>query len=185
MKKIFLTLTIAFMSAIYLSAQDFLITVGATTDVKDEYSLQSLTDNIGFWYKINSELTFGKQFLIGISLSDARIPALVDSSLTEDEQKEADKFEAVGDMQLFARYYHTDNLFGFIMTPFDSKIDGIDPQDMLRVGIGYTMKVWNNINAEAGFSTRLNNSDSTVEEGQVARKKGDAGELMIGLSMSF
>ena len=46
MKKLLLTTAIIF-SGLCLSAQDFLVTVGIEKDANDEYSTESITNNLG------------------------------------------------------------------------------------------------------------------------------------------
>ena len=55
-------------------------------------------------------------------------------------------------MQLFARYYHTENLFAQITTPFGSDVEGVSVTDLMRLGVGYSVKVWNWVRVEAGYS---------------------------------
>jgi len=161
MKKILLTAAII-LSGMCVSAQDFLVIVGIEKDANDEYSTESLTNNLGFGYMINDK------FMGGLTMADA----------TADSTAVAGKENVVqiaAEMQLFARYYHTENLFAQITTPFGSDVEGVSITDLMRLGAGYSVKVWNWVRVEAGYSMLIS---ADVNEDR-------KGELKLGISMSF
>ena len=82
----------------------------------------------------------------------------------------------VNEMQFFARYYHSENLYLQLMTPYSTDDEGISATDLARIGAGYSFNIWNNLNVEAGYSMLIK-ADPTNED-----KKG-AGT--VGLSMTF
>jgi hypothetical protein len=161
MKKLLLTAAIIF-SGLCVSAQDFLLTVGIEKDANDEYSTESITNNLGFGYMIN------ENFMGGLSMTDA-----TNDSEADAEGVIANTIEA--EMQLFVRYYHNENIFLSLTTPWGTETEGVSAGDMMRLGAGYSVNVWNSVNVEAGYSM-LTSADANDD-----RK----GEFKVGLSMSF
>ena len=161
MKKVLLTAAIIF-SGLCVSAQNFLVTVGIEKDANDEYSGESLTNNLGFGYMINDN------FMGGLTMTDATNDAVAD-----DAGDIANTIEA--DMQLFVRYYYNENLFLSVTTPWGTETEDVSAMDMMRLGAGYSVNVCNNINVEAGYSM-LTSTDANDD-----RK----GEFKVGLSVSF
>ena len=160
MKKVLLTAAIIF-SGLCVSAQNFLVTVGIEKDANDEYSGESLTNNLGFGYMINDN------FMGGLTMTDAtNDAAATDGNIVNTIEAE---------MQLFVRYYHNENLFLSATTPWGAETEGTSAMDMLRLGAGYSINVWNNVNVEAGYSM-LTSADANDD-----RK----GEFKVGLSVSF
>ena len=66
-------------------------------------------------------------------------------------------------------------LFVSITAPWSSNIEGVSASDMMRLGVGATINVWNNVNVEAGY-TMLTSSDVNGD---------NKGEFKIGLAMTF
>ena len=161
MKKVLLTTAIIF-SGLCASAQDFLVTVGIEQDKNDEYTTESITNNLGFGYMIN------EQFMAGLTMTDATTDSL--HVLATDNV-----VQTAAEMQLFGRYYHTENLFAQVTTPWGSDVEGVSATDLMRLGAGYTVNVWNSVNVEARYSM-LVTADVNDD-----RK----GKLSLGLSMSF
>ena len=161
MKKILLTAAII-SSVLSLSAQNFLVTVGIEQDENDEYSTESITNNLGFGYKINDK------FMAGLTMTDATTDSLAVTGADNAVQTAAE-------MQLFGRYYHDENLFAQITTPWSSDVEGVSATDLMRLGVGYSLTVWKSVNVEAGYSM-LVKADVNDD-----RK----GKLTLGLSMSF
>ena len=161
MKKILLTTAIIF-SGLCLSAQDFLVTVGIEKDANDEYSTESITNNLGFGYMINDK------FMAGLTMTDATTDSLAVPAADNVVQTAAE-------MQLFGRYYHDENLFAQVTTPWGSDVEGVSATDLMRLGAGYSLNVWNSVNVEASYSM-LVKADVNDD-----RK----GKLTLGLSMSF
>lgn len=139
-----------------------LIIVGIEKDAEDKYSFESLAENIGFGYLVCDK------FMGGLTMTDATSDSEADTAgvITE---------SIAADMQLFARYYATEMLFVSITAPWSSNIEGVSASDMMRLGVGATINVWNNVNVEAGY-TMLTSSDVNGD------KKG---EFKIGLTMNF
>ncbi len=82
----------------------------------------------------------------------------------------------VSEMQFFARYNYTENIFLQLTSPWgveDNIVEGAT--DFARLGAGYSVNVWGDINAEANYSMliKANSSDD--------RK----GKLSLGISMKF
>jgi len=161
MKKVLLT-TAIILCGMCVSAQDFLVTVGIEKDANDEYSTESLTNNLGFGYGVTDKI------LVGLTMTDATNDSLPDAAGTIASTVEAE-------MQLFARYYHTENLFLSVTTPWGAETEGVSVGDMMRLGAGYSVNVWNSVNVEAGYSM-LMSADANDD-----RK----GAFKLGLSMTF
>ena len=115
----------------------------------------------------------------GVELTPA-VPA-VDEVLAVEEVLAVDEIEngtVVSEMQFFARYNYTENIFLQLTSPWgveDNIVEGAT--DFARIGAGYTMNVWGDINAEANYSM-------LVKAGGV---DGDdrKGKLSLGVSMNF
>ena len=161
MKKILLTATIIF-SGLSISAQDFLVTVGIEQDENDEYTTESITNNLGFGYMIN------EKFMTGLTMTDATTDSLAVPATDNVVQTAAE-------MQLFGRYYHDENLFAQVTTPWGSDVEGVSATDLMRLGVGYSLNVWKSVNVEASYSM-LVTADVNDD-----RK----GKLTLGVSMSF
>ena len=90
----------------------------------------------------------------GVELTPA-VPA-VDEVLAVEEVLAVDEIEngtVVSEMQFFARYNYTENIFLQLTSPWgveDNIVEGAT--DFARIGAGYTMNVWGDINAEANYS---------------------------------
>ncbi|MBT5858900.1 MAG: hypothetical protein HOH88_03435 [Flavobacteriales bacterium] len=193
MKKMFLTAVVAF-STLAMSAQSILITSEIAKDANDEYSMESLTNGLAFGYEVMDKV------IVGITMKDATMNTAavtgVDSTWTNvvvdtstgitsggdyngDYVAAADEVEdgtLVSDMQFFARYNYTENIFLQLTSPWsveDGIMDGAT--DFARLGAGYSMNVWGDINAEANYSMliKANSNDD--------RK----GKLSLGISMKF
>jgi len=142
--------------------QKIVVIVGIEKDAKDEYSTESLTNNFGFGYMVCDK------FMGGLTMTDATSDAKADSAGVIIESIAAD-------MQLFARYYATEMLFVSLTAPWSSDIKGVSASDMMRLGVGATVNVWNSVNVEAGY-TMLTSSDVNGD---------NKGEFKIGLAMTF
>ena len=136
--------------------------VGIEKNANDEYNSESLTNNLGFGYKM-----CGK-YMGGLTMTDATSDSERDTAgvITE---------SIAAEMQLFARYYASETLFVSLTAPWSSSIKGVSASDMIRVGIGATINVWKSINVEAGY-TMLTSSDVNGD---------NKGEFKMGLSMTF
>ncbi len=142
MKKVLLTAVLA-MGTLFVSAQDFLVTTTIEKDANDEYSTESFTNNLGFGYMVTDK------FMGGITMADATSDAAADSAgvITE---------SIASEMQLFVRYYHSENLFVSLTTPWGSDVEGVSSTDLAKLGVGYSINVWNDLNVEANYSMLLN-----------------------------
>ena len=141
MKKVLLTAAIAF-STLFATAQDFLVTTTIEKDAEDKYSMESVTNNLAFGYMIN------ENFMAGITMSDATTDSLAVEGADNVVQ-------VASEMQLFGRYYHSENLFAQLTTPWGSDVDGVSATDLMRLGVGYSVNVWNALNVEASYSMSL------------------------------
>ncbi len=161
MKKILLTATII-LTGLSLSAQDFLVTVGIEQDEDDQYNIASITNNLGFGYMIN------EKFLAGLTMTDATTDSM--HVIATDNV-----VQTAAEMQLFGRYYHTENLFAQVTTPWASDVEDVSATDLIRLGAGYSFNVWKTINIEARYSMLIT---ADVNDDR-------KGKLSLGLSMSF
>ena len=162
MKNLFTFILAAFLSTSFALAQNFLVIVGVEKDTEDKYSMESFTNNLGFGYVVNDKIT------VGLTMTDA----------TSDSVSVSGKdivTKTAAEMQVFARYYHTENIFLSLTTPWTSSLDGISPTDLARIGGGYSMEVWQGINAEAGYSMLISSDVNSDNKG----------ELKIGISKRF
>ena len=102
----------------------------------------------------------------------------VDAVAGVEAADEVENGTVVSEMQFFARYNYTENIFLQLTSPWgveDNIVEGAT--DFARIGAGYTMNVWGDINAEANYSM-------LVKAGGV---NGDdrKGKLSLGVSMNF
>ena len=144
MKKVLLTAAIAF-ATLFATAQDFLVTTTIEKDANDEYSMESVTNNLAFGYMVN------EKFMAGITMQDAIEDAALIDLTTGDIYIVEDGWVAA-EMQLFARYYHSENLFAQVTTPWSTEEGSSDATDLMRLGAGYSVNVWNDLNVEASYS---------------------------------
>ena len=177
MKKVFLTAVVA-LSSLAMSAQSILITTELAEDAEGSYSFESLTNNIGIGYEVMDKIT------IGISMKDATMNTAAVDAVAADSAAgivAVDAVDAIEDgtivseMQIFARYAVSDDLFVQMMAPMSSDIEGVNANDLMRVGVGYKFNVWNDVNAEFSYSMLVS------ENGDADRK----GQMAVGVSMGF
>lgn len=151
MKKLILTAAFAF-GVLFASAQSFKVMTTIEKDADDSYSMESFTNNIAFGYMCNSKI------MAGITMTDA-----------------VSNEEIVAEMQLLMRYYHTDELFLSLTTPWSSDVDGVSASDMAQLGIGGSINVWNGLNVDASYSMALKADDNDDRDGS----------FNLGLSYGF
>ena len=106
--------------------------------------------------------------MAGLTMTDA-----TNDSLAVPETENV--VQTAAEMQLFGRYYHDENLFAQVTTPWSSDVEGVSATDLMRLGVGYSLNVWNSVDVEASYSM-LVKADVNDD-----RK----GKLTLGLSMSF
>jgi len=143
-----LSFLICFSFSSYTQNKDFLVTTRIQIDKNTEYTVGSLTKNLGFGYMITDKI------MTGITMSDATT-----------ELKHTDGCEntvkTAAHMQLLGRYYHTQNLFAQLTVPWSSDVESISATELLNLGGGYSIKVWDNLKIEASYSmlfqTDINN----------------------------
>ena len=148
--KTLLTLSFLFCFSFssYTQNKNFLVTTGIQIDKNTDYSIGNLTNNLSFGYMITDKI------MTGITMIDATT-----------ELKHADGVEntikTAADMQLLTRYYHTQNLFAQLTVPWSSDVESISATELLHLGGGYSIKVWDNLKIEASYSmlfqTDINN----------------------------
>ena len=178
-------MSVVILSGLYASAQ-FLVFTELQKDEEDKYSVNSLSENLAFGYEITDKI------VVGVSMKDAvaNTPSVSTDSLDANGNAVLDVDGnpivnttpmvedgwIINEMQFFARYYHSDNLFLQLMSPYSTDDEGISATDLARIGAGYSFNIWNNLNVEAGYSMLIK-ADPTNED-----KKGKG---TVGLSMTF
>jgi len=160
MKKILLLVIIIF-STMIASAQ-FIVQMGIEKDSNDEWSAESFTNNLGFGYMVTDKI------MGGLTMSDATVDS-------EEVEGEDNVVQIASEMQLFGRYYHTENLFAQIITPLGSDVKDVSATDLIRLGAGYSFNVWNALNVEASYSMLI----------QANVNKDREGDFNFGLSYTF
>ena len=135
-----LTILAIISSTLFASSQNLLFTVVVQIDDNPEYSMEKPNkNNLAFGYMVN------EQFMAGITMVDATT-----------ELKNVDGFEntiqTVSEFQILCRYYHSKNLFGQVTSPWTSNVEGISATELLQLGAGYSVNVWDNLNIEASYS---------------------------------
>ena len=180
-------MSVVILSGLYASAQ-FLVFTELQKDEEDKYSVNSLSENLSFGYAITDKIYVGASMKDAVANTPEVIGVYADSTyaannpgssigdtLTAPAAMGVDTW-VINEMQFFARYYHTENLFLQLMTPYSTDDEGISATDLARVGAGYSFNIWNNLNVEAGYSMLIK-ADPTNED----RK----GKGTVGLSMTF
>ena len=75
------------------------------------------------------------------------------------ELKHADGFEntikTAAHMQLFGRYYHSQNLFAQLTVPMSSDVKSVSATELLQLGGGYSTKFWDDLKVELSYSMLL------------------------------
>ena len=141
MKQFLLTLTLVSCSTL-ISAQDFLIFTTLEKDVNDKYSTESLKNNAAIGYKINDS------YMLGVTTVDA-----VEDYTNPTTNKIITDGEVASETQFFVRYYASKRLFYSLVTPYQTnKSSNSKAIDHCRLGIGYGIKLWKNINIETRYS---------------------------------
>ena len=168
MKKVLLTAAIAF-STLFATAQDFIVSTTIEKDANDEYSMESVTNNLAFGYMVN------EQFMVGLTMQDATDDLLLVDLTTLEYVVLGEDVIVASEMQFFGRYYHSENLFAQVTTPWATDIEGVSATDYARLGAGYSVNVWNDLNVEASYSmlVKANYADER------------RGKFNVGLSYRF
>lgn len=173
-------MSVVILSGLYASAQ-FLVFTELQKDEEDKYSVNSLSENLSFGYAITDKIYVGASMKDAVANTPADsngviVGGAVGGGDTTGYVAMSEDTWVINEMQFFARYYHTENLFLQLMTPYSTDDEGISATDLARVGAGYSFNIWNNLNVEAGYSMLIK-ADPTNED----RK----GKGTVGLSMTF
>ena len=188
MKKLFLTTVVALFS-FAASAQFLVATELSKTDDGEggeSYSIEGLTNNMSFGYEVMDKITIGITMkdattntaaVAGVYADSSWVANNAGSTIGDTLTVAADEVEdgtVVADMQIFARYAISDNMFLQLTTPMSAE-DGHNGNDYMRVGAGYSFNVWGDVNAEFNYSMKVNGGED-----------GDRnGKMGIGISMKF
>jgi hypothetical protein len=202
MKNLFLTGVLA-IATLAASAQFMVVT---SYDSDQEENIDKITANLGFGYQVMDKVIVGLTMqdatmntaaiagvtgvtgVVAVDAVDATFDAngveltpAVDEVLAVEEVLAVDEIEngtVVSEMQFFARYNYTENIFLQLTSPWgveDNIVEGAT--DFARIGAGYTMNVWGDINAEANYSMLITGGGVDGDD----RK----GKLSLGVSMNF
>ena len=152
MKKALAILTIV-SSTMFASAQNLLITVVVQMEDNPEYKIEKPNkNNLAICYMIN------KKFMAGITMADANT-----------ELEHADGFENIvktaADMQILGRYYHTKEFFAQLTVPFTSDVENISAAELLQLGGGHSVNVWNNFYIEAYYAMLIKKDVNSDRKG--------------------
>jgi hypothetical protein len=126
MKKMFLTMTLAFIS-IFASAQFMVITTIDQPEENAEWEMSNFTDNLGIGYQLNDKITIGAI-------------------------KNGEEYDLWGRYQL--KMVHLS-----VQAPIEEMTDN------LNIGVGYSLKVWNNLYVEPNYSMPLKEDAEGNREG--------------------
>ena len=148
-----LTIVAIISSTLFTSAQNLLFTVVVQIEDNPEYSMEKPNkNNVAFGYMVN------EQFMAGITMADATT-----------ELKNVDGFENIiqtaSEVQILCRYYHSKNLFAQVTSPWDSNAEGISASELLKLGGGYSVRVWDNLNIEASYSMLIKKDVNSDRKG--------------------
>ena len=126
MKKMFLTMTLAFVT-MFASAQIMVITTVEQPADDAEWEMSNFTDNLGIGYQLNEKIAIG---------------AL----------KNGEDYDLWGRYQLKTVYLS-------VQAPTEEITDN------LNIGVGYSLKVWNNLCVEPSYSMPLKEDGEGNREG--------------------
>ena len=127
MKKLFLTMTLAFI-AMVSSAQFIVVTTIDQPEEGADWEMSNITDNIGIGYQLNDKITVG--------------------AVKNGE-----------DYDLWGRY-KINFLYVSVQVPTDSTM-----MDNINIGVGYSLKVWDNLYVEPNYSMPLKEDAEGNREG--------------------
>ena len=155
-KKMKTLITLSFLFFFSFSSftqnKDFLVTTSIKIDNNTEYSFESLKNNLSFCYMITDKI------MTGVTMSDATT-----------ELKHADGFENIvktaADMQILGRYYHTKEFFAQLTVPFNSDVENISATELLQLGGGHSVNVWNNFYIEAYYAMLIKKDVNSDRKG--------------------
>ena len=148
-----LTILVIISSTLFASAQNLLFTVVVQIEDNPEYSMgKPNIENVAFGYMVN------EQFMAGITMEDATT-----------ELKNVDGFENIiqtaSEVQILCRYYHSKNLFAQVTSPWASNAEDISATELLQLGGGYSVNVWDNLNVEAFYSMLIKKDVNSDRKG--------------------
>jgi hypothetical protein len=135
MKKLILTMAVVALTALFASAQNFMVvTTYNTAEEGEDWEMSSLTDNMGIGYAVNDSWTVG--FI----------------KAGEDSEGEAS-------YDLWGRYNWNENVYVSLQAPTEEMMSNLD------IGVGYSWNVWNGLNVEPNYSMGLKEDDEGDREG--------------------
>ena len=135
MKKVFLTMTLAFATMI-ASAQYSAITTITSVDDEAEETTYNVTDKLGVGYQVNEKLMVG---------------------LTMDGE---DNYELLG------RYSLMNGIWGTCVYNY-AKDSEAELMDKVDVGVGYSLRVWNNLYIDPNYTMPLAEDEAGEREGSL------------------
>lgn len=141
MKKLLLTAVVA-LSTLVASAQFMVVT---TYDGDQTENIDKLTANLGFGYTVMDGITVGV------------VRASHDHAEGDDHSDDENEFE------LFARYDLGNFMEGAYLS---AQMPTEDMTDNMKVGLGMSFSVWNNLYLEPNYTMPLNADSNGDREGE-------------------
>ena len=135
MKKVFLTMTLAFATMIASAQYSAITTVTSVEDEAGE-TTYNVTDKLGVGYQVNEKLMVG---------------------LTMDGE---DKY------QLLGRYSLMNGIWGTCAYSYEADSEA-ELMDKVNVGVGYSLKVWNNLYIDPNYTMPLKEDEAGEREGSL------------------
>ena len=140
MKKLFLTCVVAF-STLLASAQFMVVT---TYDGDQTENIDKLTANLGFGYTVMDGITVG-------------VVRATHDHEGDDHSDDENEFE------LFARYDLGNFMDGAYLS---AQMPTEDMTDNIKLGLGMSFSVWNNLYLEPNYTMPLNEDSNGEREGE-------------------
>ena len=136
----------------YTQNNGLIVSTSLQIDKNTEYSIESLKNNLSFGFMITEKI------MTGFTTSNATT-----------ELKHTNGFEntvkTAANMQFLGRYYHTQNLFAQLTSPWISDIKSVSATELLHLGGGYSTKVWDELKIELCYSMLLQSDINSDRKG--------------------
>ena len=141
MKKVLFTAALA-MTTLFASAQFMVITtVSEAPDDSEGFSAEQVTERIGIGYQVNENLAAGVQ----------RAETTTDSL----------GVDADASYDIFVRYSFGEGMWATLQMPTE------DATDNMKIGVGYSFNVWNDLYLEPSYTFPVNEDASGEREGKL------------------
>jgi hypothetical protein len=146
MKKVLFTAALA-MTTLFASAQFMVITtVSEAPDDSEGFSAEQITERIGIGYQVNENLAAGVQRAETTTITDSLGNNLGDADATYD---------------IFVRYSFGEGMWATLQMPTE------DATDNMKIGVGYSFNVWNDLYLEPSYTFPVNEDASGEREGKL------------------